>query len=127
MKQYPDILSGRYEKCIGNKSVTVQIKDENFTLYSSEELFRHTSIDGECYLRIYQTQGVVKTLREFELFEPEDRALLEQSLTIGEGPESILFIRKGEESGRLYLFHTDIGYIEELNVDLVFLIRQMES
>ncbi|MCH5329072.1 MAG: hypothetical protein J1E02_08620 [Coprobacter sp.] len=127
MKQYSGIISGRYEKCIGNKSVAVQIKDENFTLYSLEELFQHTGIDGESYLRIYQVQGVVKTLPEIELFEPEDRALLEQSLAIGEGPESILFIRKGEESGRLYLFHTDIGYIEELDVDLDSLIKQIEA
>ena len=91
-----DLLPKEYEQYIAHNDTAVTIRGEQYKLYSIQELFKNINIDGDTYLQIKQLKGFSNSLYNMSEISNEEHDILSNSLSLGEGDGSILFVSQKE-------------------------------
>ena len=104
--------------------ITIFEDEDNFKLYSKDELTKLLSVNGIYYYQISELLGYISTIVEFSIGDIKDEIkLLENSVTIGHENTRVLFIDSREENSYLFVFHPDGGDIEKTSLRINNLIE----
>lgn len=100
-----------------NMKISIFKKEDDFKLYSYDELKQMVNIDGVMYYQMSEILGYVKTIAMLALENIEENVkLLENSISIGYENTRILFIDSRQDNSFLYIFHPDGGDVEKTDI-----------
>ncbi|MBS9774007.1 MAG: hypothetical protein KGV59_02455 [Tenacibaculum sp.] len=112
-----------------DSELTIFEDEDEFNLYTLEDLCKELIIDGEKVLQVQELKGYIKTILEVneDFFDEEEKKEYEElskCLAIGCRNTDVLFIDK-QDNNTLYIFHPDGGDTEKIkNIKLENIVKR---
>lgn len=125
-----NLFTKHYSNFIKEKPRTVTVEEEDFKLFSFEEMIALTTIDGMEVSKVRALKAYVNTLKNIlgpTVYDQKGKQwsmlMLSASLTIGENTEGDLLFIDRHDSKTLYIFRHDDGSLYKTKMTLNKLIK----
>ena len=125
-----NLFTKHYSNFIKEKPRTVAVEEEDFKLFSFEEMIALTTIDGMEVSKVRALKAYVNTLKNIlgpTVYDQKGKQwsmlMLSASLTIGENTEGDLLFIDRHDSKTLYIFRHDDGSLYKTKMTLNKLIK----
>ncbi|WP_289044044.1 hypothetical protein [uncultured Olleya sp.] len=125
-----NLFTKHYSNFIKEKPRTVIVDEEDFKLFSFEEMIALTTIDGMEVSKVRALKAYVNTLKNIlgpTVYDQKGKQwsmlMLSASLTIGENTEGDLLFIDRHDSKTLYIFRHDDGSLYKTKMTLNKLIK----
>lgn len=125
-----NLFTKHYSNFIKEKPRTVTIEEEDFKLFSFEEMIALTTIDGMEVSKVRALKAYVNTLKNIlgpTVYDQKGKQwsmlMLSASLTIGKNTEGDLLFIDRHDSKTLYIFRHDDGSLYKTKMTLNKLIK----
>ncbi|ADV50446.1 hypothetical protein Celal_3172 [Cellulophaga algicola DSM 14237] len=129
LEELPLLFNKNYIAFIAEKTRSITVDDQEFTLYTAEELSAKITIDGLVVSNVYALKGYVKTIKEFLGPNTMDQKgnqfsmlMLAASKVIGHDNGNLLFL-DAHDSKSIYIFHPDGGDLTKTKLKLNTIIK----